>query len=112
MGIYIKSVTITPNVVNTGSPVFIRAIVEETKWNDLKNDFPSWGEVGLSFANWEAVRNYIPEPYEVDDDRVLSSDGFTLFCGDCNQISISGGAVLDHTAEVIDQFVKEVKENE
>lgn len=112
MSLLIKSVTITPNAVNTGEPVFISAIIEESKWSNLKDDFPSWGEVGLSFADWEAVKNYTVEPYEVDGDRVLSSDGFTLFCGDCNQISIAGGATLNHTAEAVDLFVREVKENE
>ena len=114
MGIYIKSVTITPNVVTTGSSVFISAMVEESKWNDLRNDLPSWGDVRRSFADWEAVRNYIYEipTFEIDSDCVYSSDNFALLDADGVQVSINGGAKLNYTAEVIDQFVKEVKEND
>lgn len=111
MPVLIKAVTITPNTLNVGEQFQIRIKAEESTWNNVRTELQSWGEVRRSFTNWNRVKDFIysiPNPTP-DKDVVYSSDGFALFDADAKQVSITGGATLTHTAEEIDQFVKEVK---
>lgn len=111
MPVLIKAVTITPNTLNVGEQFQIKIKAEESTWNSVKTELQSWGEVRRSFASWTKVKDFIyniPNPTP-DSDVVYSSDGFALFDVDAKQVSITGGATLSYTAEEIDQFVREVK---
>ena len=112
MPITIKNVLITPNELNVGQAFFISVNVEESKWNDLKNELQSWGEVRRSFDSWEKVREFIytiPDP-AVNGDCIIGSCGSALFDVDAVQISVKGGSTLKNTADTVDWFVKEVKD--
>lgn len=111
MAILIESVTITPNSLNVGQSFFISARVEESKWNDLKNELQTWGEVRRSFRNWEAVKDFIYTIPTVapTSECIYCSCGSALFDVDAVQISVPGGATIQNTADVVDWFVGEVK---
>ena len=113
MPVLIKGISITPNTLKVGELFTVQISAEESTWNNVKTELQSWGEVRRSFTNWNRVKDFIytiPNP-TVDGDAAYSSDGLALFDVDAKQVSISGGATLNYTAETIDQFVKEVKEN-
>ena len=111
MPVIIEAVTITPNQLNVGEQYQVKIKAYESTWDSVRTELQSWGEVRRSFASWTKVKDFIysiPNPTP-DSDVMYSSDTFALFDVDANQISINGGATLTHTAEEVDQFVKEVK---
>lgn len=111
MPVIIQAVTITPNTLKVGEQFQIKIKAEESTWNSVRTELQSWGEVRRSFTNWNRVKDFIytiPNPTP-DKDVVYSSDRFALFDADAKQVSITGGATLSHTAEEVEQFVKEVK---
>lgn len=110
MSVLIKSVTISPNNLTVGQSFTVQVHAEEVTWNTLKNDLQSWGEVRRSFANWNKVKDFIysvssPVP---DANVVYTADDYALFDVDGNQVSISGGATLQHTSSDIDDFLRKV----
>ena len=110
MSVLIKSVTISPNNLTVGQSFTVQVHAEEGTWNTLKNDLQSWGEVRRSFANWNKVKDFIysiPSPMP-DTNVVRTSDGYALFDVDATQISISGGATLQHDSSDIDYLLSEV----
>lgn len=111
MAVRIKSVTITPDELTVGQAFLVAVGAEEPTWNDLKNELASWAEVRRSFENWNKVRDFvysIPKP-DADTDCVYSKDGFALFDIDAVQISVTGGATLEHMADETDAFIEAVK---
>lgn len=111
MPVIIQAVTITPNTLNVGEQFQVQIKAYESTWDSVRTELQSWGEVRRSFASWTKVKDFIysiPNPTP-DGDVVFSSDDFALFDVDAKQISINGGATLTHTAEEVEQFVKEVK---
>lgn len=112
MAISIKSVIITPNELSVGESFFISVKAEEPKWNDLKNELTSWGETRRCFTNWSAVKDFVYTIPTVipTSDCIQCSCGSVLFDVDAVQISVPGGATIQNSADVVDWFVKEVKD--
>lgn len=110
MPILIKGINISPQSLKVGDSFTIIVNAEDTTWETINDTFQSWGEVRRSFQNWDKVKNFIytiPNPTATKD-CLYSSDGYAIFDVDAIQISISGGATSQYTAEQIDWFVREV----
>ena len=58
MAIKISSVTVSPNVVNTGDKVTVTITANDVTWSVVKNDFANWNELKTTLQNWNALVNY------------------------------------------------------
>ena len=57
MSILIKSVTLTPNELYIGQSFKISVKVEDTSWDEIKNNFNNWQSIKDEFSNWDSVKN-------------------------------------------------------
>lgn len=110
MAVQIKGVTVSPNLVTVGQAVTVTVLAEEICWENLAQDFTTWGEVRRSFANWNKVKNYIysiPNPTPTSD-ALYTTDNLALFDVDAVEVSVLGGGKSAYSGEIIDQFIGEV----
>ena len=51
MAIKISSVTVSPNVVNTGDTVTVTITANDVTWSVVKDDFANWNELKTTLQN-------------------------------------------------------------